>query len=515
MNLKERKRLQLQVDLDALKTQAQRNKLGQFATPSKLASEVVQVAVEMLQKKERIAFLDPGFGTGSFFSALLSHVPKSRLALAKGFEIDSHYGDHANELWIKDGLDLEIRDFTEVPPTAKYNLVICNPPYVRHHHLGKDKKVSLRIAAQRASDLDVSGLSGLYCYFLILSKAWMTPNGVAAWLIPSEFMDVNYGVSIKQFLMEQVTLERIHRFDPNEAQFDDAIVSSAVVLFRNAPPPKDHKIRFTFGGGLNESTIENEIALNDLHKVAKWTAFPKRSSTKHSKSATTLGELFSIKRGIATGCNSFFMLSEERAKEIPQEFLTPILPSPRELDTDEIKADRNGNPIVSKKLFLLNCDLPEPVVKRDHPSLWKYLQEGIQKGVNEGYLCRHREPWYSQEHRLPPPFLLTYMGRPSSKSKMPFRFILNHSKATAANVYLLLYPKPLLAELLKDKKEVLRSLWQGLTAITEEMFTDEGRIYGGGLHKIEPKELCKVSADLVFAAINNDLSFSRQSLLFE
>jgi hypothetical protein len=46
-------------------------------------------------------------------------------------------------------------------------------------------------------------------------------------------MDVNYGKAVKHYLLSRVTLLHIHRFDPNGVQFADALVSSAVVWFRN------------------------------------------------------------------------------------------------------------------------------------------------------------------------------------------------------------------------------------------------------------------------------------------
>lgn len=70
------------------------------------------------------------------------------------------------------------------------NLVICNPPYVRHHH--RAAKTRLLAATAAASGIQMAGLAGLYCYFLGLAHAWMEPDGIAGWLIPSEFMDVNY-----------------------------------------------------------------------------------------------------------------------------------------------------------------------------------------------------------------------------------------------------------------------------------------------------------------------------------
>jgi adenine-specific DNA-methyltransferase len=34
--------------------------------------------------------------------------------------------------------------------------------------------------------------------------------------------------------------------------------------------------------------------------------------------------------------------------------------------------------------------------------------------------------------------------------------------------------------------------WQGLNDITPAQLLGEGRVYGGGLHKLEPKELANV-----------------------
>lgn len=55
--------------------------------------------------------------------------------------------------------------------------------------------------------------------------------------MPSEFMDVNYGASVKRYLLDKVTLLHIHRFDPKEVQFGDALVSSAVVWFSKRSRP--------------------------------------------------------------------------------------------------------------------------------------------------------------------------------------------------------------------------------------------------------------------------------------
>jgi len=69
--------------------------------------------------------------------------------------------------------------------------------------------------------------------------------------------------------------------------------------------------------------------------------------------------------------------------------------------------------------------------------------------------------------------------------------------ATAANVYLMLYPKPALAVALSKKPELNRSVWQALSEISDETLMGEGRVYGGGLHKLEPKELGNAIVSIV------------------
>src|SRR4030043_172391 len=254
MEEREKARFELQERIDAAKAQAERNRLGQFATPPELASDIVAYSGSLLSPRLKIRFLEPGFGTGSFYSALLRQVPPSQIEAAVGYEIDPHYAELAERLWKETALRLYAADFTTTEPpkaeAAKYNLVVCNPPYVRHHHLSQIQKRELQHSIVRYLNFEMNGLGGLYTYFMVLSQAWMAKEGVGAWLIPSEFMDVNYGHRVKEFLMKRGTVSRIHRFDPNNVQFGDALVSSAVVFFKNSPSPSEHEVEFTFGGML-------------------------------------------------------------------------------------------------------------------------------------------------------------------------------------------------------------------------------------------------------------------------
>lgn len=489
----EENRLALQAELDRAKTARERNELGQFATPTALADDILSYARTLLPKKAPVRFLDPAFGTGSFFSALLKNFPKSSIAEAAGYEIDRHYGDPALRLWGETALSLKLADFTKQKPDARYNLLICNPPYVRHHHIDQQDKLRLQSSAAKACGVGIAGLSGLYCYFLGLSHAWLAQGAISGWLIPSEFMDVNYGRAIKRYLLERVTLLRIHRFDPNDVQFADALVSSAVVWFRNEPPPRDHSVAFTFGGPLAKPHVSREVPVTALASEAKWTRFP-AANVRARSTVPTLGDFFRVKRGLATGDNSYFILDEEevKARGLPSHCLRPILPSPRHVQGDEIKADEAGIPLLERRLFLLDPRISEDAIRQEFPALFAYLEEGRSRGLHERYLCRHRSLWYSQEDRPAAPIVCTYMGRGDTKTGRPFRFILNHSRATVANVYLAMYPTPAFAQTLSRSPHLIRRAWEVLNKIEPAQLLGEGRVYGGGLHKLEPKELANV-----------------------
>jgi adenine-specific DNA-methyltransferase len=502
---REEKRVLLQDRLDAAKSQAERNRLGPFATPAPLARDIVRFGISLLGAERPIRFLDPAFGTGAFFSALLDLAPRDRIESAKGFELDAHYGAPARALWQQTPLDLTLIDFTRLQAPSeeqdRFNLLICNPPYVRHHHMLNGEKTRLQDATEAVFGTRISGLAGLYCYFLALCHAWMQSDAIAGWLIPSEFMDVNYGLAVKKYLMDRVTLLQIHRFDPNDVQFDDALVSSAVVWFRNRPAPANHTVRFTFGGSLSAPALERSVAVKALRNEPKWTRFPGSDVRKQSE-GHRLSDLFTIKRGIATGDSNFFILTRDEieARHLPWKAFRPILPSPRYIQDDEIASDPDGHPLLDRQLFLLDCRLPEARIKERLPNLWEYLATG--KGtVSERYLCRTRKVWYFQEHRPPAPILCTYMARASSESERPFRFLLNHSQATAANVYLLLYPKSWLARAISNDPSLLHRIWQALNDLQPSAILGEGRVYGGGLHKLEPKELGNVDATPILNAV--------------
>ncbi|HMB08711.1 MAG TPA: hypothetical protein VKP69_33890, partial [Isosphaeraceae bacterium] len=299
--------------LDRLKVSDERNRLGQFATPPALALDIVKYVSKLREgRSESVSFLEPALGTGSFYSALRRVFPSETITEAVGIEIDPAVAGVASALWKKTGLTVIEADFTRLEPDRRFNLILTNPPYVRHHHLIREDKGRLQSLIGRRLRIDISGLAGLYCHFLLLCDAWMEDGGHAAWLIPSEFMDVNYGTAVKEYLTERVRLLRIHRYCPSDAQFGDALVTSAIVVFEKTAPSDSLRVSISFGGSISSPSASEDVPLQILRDSRKWTPYPSHG-TKTESHGATLGDFFTIKRGLATGANSFFILERQEA----------------------------------------------------------------------------------------------------------------------------------------------------------------------------------------------------------
>ena len=503
----EQKRKEMQERLDAQKSQKERNIMGQFSTPYPLALDIMQYMRNIVGKDD-ISFLEPAIGTGVFYSTFTQTFKGDNYAL--GFEIDPHYYNPTKVFWQNTNLNIHCADFLTQQPDSQFDILVSNPPYTRHHHLPNESKVWLQNEVQRKTGIKISRLAGLYCYFMMLSSDWLKDGAYSCWLVPSEFMDVNYGVAVKKYLTQNVQLTRIHRFNADDLQFADALVSSCIVVFRNRRPSANQEVELSIGGTINNPETTKRIKLADIKSESKWTnLFTENIIDESSKNV--LGDFFTVKRGIATGDNSFFIIDNDTIAryDIPKQFLRPILPSPRYIKGNLIN-NFEGLPSVERQEFLFSCNLPENILKEQYPKVWDYVRLGYERGVNNGYICSRRTPWYSCEEREPASIVVPYMGRSNTKNRM-FRFILNTSKAITTNVFLLLYPKPQYAECLNNE-ETLAEVWRELIEIPTETLSHNGRLYGGGLRKMEPSELMRTPADNIAPLIVSRMTYQQLSL---
>jgi adenine-specific DNA-methyltransferase len=462
-------------------------------TPPELADSIATCAVSYLDPAEPIDFGDPAVGAGAFFGALLKEVPHGRVRSAIGIDINASQVRAAQRRWQKKGMEVLPGDYLHMDRLPPRNLVLANPPYLRHQAIPADYKNELRMRASARVGMRVSGRSGQYVYFLLLAHDWMRDGAVAAWLIPSEFMQSTYGRAVREYLSQRVQLLRIHKFGIEDPQFENAEVLPVAVFFRKTVPLAESVVSLTAGGTLERPAHSEQVAVRELGNAQRW-AIPWHAPQPNAASSVRIGDLFSVTRGIATGANEFFIVERELARKmrLPDEVLRPILPKIRQLETDFIDVCPDGFPDVHPQLCLIDSSLPMAVIEKEYPALAAYLKDGANSGLLNRTLVRRRDPWYRQEWRAPAPFLCTYMGRQSA-TKGPIRFIWNRSEAVATNTYLMLYPSEKLMRVLSDCPQLAAKLFKSMQEASRTSIVDIARMHAGGLHKVEPKELMQAT----------------------
>ncbi len=481
-----------------------------FVTPPELAEDMAQLAISLLDKSTiSIDFGDPANGVGAFYQALIQIIPKERISSAIGIDINPKMVFLAKLKWGDRGLKVLRGDYLHMGILPHRNLILANPPYLRHQKIPPKYKEKLRNRIVSLNGNWISARSGQYVYFLLLSHQWMSPNAIAVWLIPSEFMQTEYGSAIRQYLTSKVELLRIHIFGHDDPQFETALVLPSVVAFRNKLPSTQHKVIFSIGGTIfnfKKSIIHINSELKD---DSTWKAIllGKRNI---ARTKYKIEDLFIVRRGIATGANTFFILEREDAiqKGIPEIALRPILPKARVLNSYIIEVEPDGYPKLSPQLSVIDTDLPEEEIEKKYPSFMEYLNSGKEKELLSRNLIRNRSPWYKQEQRQPAPFLCTYMGRGSSNNP-PIRFIWNKSTAIATNTFIMLYPTNALKKFINNKLSIYKKIFGFLEEIASKYLLENYRIHAGGLYKIEPGELRKVSLPYIpywlKGLLNNEL----------
>jgi adenine-specific DNA-methyltransferase len=464
--------------------------VGLFLTPPELAQDLIRSALAELPL-EPLAFGDPAIGTGIFFATLLRHVGEGRIASAMGVEANAMRADQTRAKWAGAELDVQVGNFLEAELAPTRNLIVANPPYVRFQRLNRAAARTWAARIERSLGLTVGGQADLYVYFVLIAHDWLAPGGVSAWLLPTGFLHTNYASVLREYLTSRVSLVRLHTYDLASSRFENARVGSALVVFRNVPPGAAARATITTGPFAQPDGVWR-VSLRSLRQAPKWSESLFASRANHAHPLLTVGDVFTVKRGIATGANSWFVVTDEQRRrlKIVRRWLKPVVPRARLLPSNIIDADRRGEPTRIPRLWLIDTNEPLAAIREQSEEFAEYLAEA-QKAIGERRLVQSRKPFYSQEHRPPPPYFAGYMSR-QKQSRLRSRFFLNRSNAVVLNNYLALYPKPELSRLLDAGILADTDVLDALASIDELTLAQEARTYVTGLQKLEPRDLARL-----------------------
>lgn len=474
---------QVEKDYSKITSLEHRRKFAQFFTPFQLAT---LMADWLLGNKNLKTVLEPAFGLGVFSRALISK--KSDLSI-KGFDIDEKIFAESKEIFNNTSIvELHLKDYMFNDWNNKYDGIICNPPYFKFHDY--DNKTILNEIKNRLK-IKLSGFTNLYTLFLLKSIYQLNPNGRLAYIIPSEFLNSDYGKHVKSALTKNNVLRHIVVFDFEENIFDDALTTACILLCSN--DKHNQKVKFSTIKEIDDleliRTYISEYPLysiddltfnnNKLEPKVKWRKYYQKQNGIRYKNLIPFSSAAKVVRGIATGANEYFTFSKSKANQygIDKKYLLPCICKAVDVRDNFFTEDNYHSLIKSdRQTYLLNA------YNSKDENVLKYIDFGEKTGIDKKYLTANRTPWYSLENRPPSPIWVSVFNRSGLK------FIRNEANIFNLTTFHCVYP---VQNSLFDNINIDVLFAYLLTDIAREIFEDNCREYGNGLQKFEPNDLNK------------------------
>jgi hypothetical protein len=451
-----------------LRSPEQRRELGAVYTPERIVAAMVRWAAEH-EAPTRI--VDPGAGSGRFLLAAADAFPKAKLV---GIERDPLAALTLKANLAVRGLSNRATVFVEsyqkadLAPIRGRTLFIGNPPYVRHHQISsRDKEWFGKITHK----LGVPGskLAGLHIHFFVRTAQLARQGDFGTFITSSEWLDVNYGATLRALLSHDLGGESLHILDPNALPFQGAMTTGAITCFHVGNRPASFKVRSVETlDRLNGLSSGKEIPWSSVQGASRWSVLIKETP-KPPPGYIELGELCRVHRGQVTGSNAVW-IAGEHARGLPNSVLFPSVTKGRELLA-------SGEALADAKALRRIIDLPHDLdsLSEEHrAAALRFLRFARASGAHKSYIAQHRKKWWSVGLKEPAPILVSYMAR------RPPSFIRNLCGARHINIAHGLYPR----ERLNMKTLDAMVLW-----LRNNVSVSSGRTYAGGLTKFEPREI--------------------------
>ncbi len=352
-------------------------KNGVYYTPPKLAEYLV---APLLDDRE-LKILDPSYGEGALLLA------SERVCTKANYE-------HKIQLFGCDikpinGLlkhlpdaNIEKKDFFDYPIAKKFDLILMNPPYVRHHIQNENKIKRYRKIIPELDSLN--NFSDLWAYFLVKAMCHLKEGGSIGAILPWSFLQADYAQKLRADLFKK--FGNIKALALTEKYFENADERVVLLWLKK------------FGescGSLemgSANTIKDTIKYSSL-PLSNWSSnkvlYNGNTSTedilfryKNEFGFSEFKNYADVKIGVVTGADKYFIVSKSKAKELGFEsrHLIPILTKSKNF------SELHGGADNLKQLIYLT--------ERNYKKFKSFINQGKKNEYNLRAHSTLRDPWY-------------------------------------------------------------------------------------------------------------------------
>jgi adenine-specific DNA methylase len=357
--------------------------------------------------------------------------------------------------------------------------VAGNPPYIRFGNWGADERAPA-LELMRSQGLRPSRLTNAWVPFVVAGTVLVRDGGRVGLVLPAELLQVSYAAQLRDFLLarfSEITLLTFERL-----VFDGIL--QEVVLFCGvvgAGPARVRTIHLADADGLADADLsECQVASAPalLHEKEKWTkyfldpgAIRLLRTLKQSAALTRLGSVAGVDVGIVTGRNSFFTFTDAQARDLElRPHCVPLVSRSGQLSGLVYDIDCRATDVAAgHRTWLLDAP-PEPT----DPPLVAHIRAGEAAGVQLGYKCSIRNPWWTTPSLwIPDLFMLRQIH-------LAPRLTINAAASTSTDTVHRVRLMPGV-----DATALATGFHNSVTFAFTEIV---GRSYGGGILELEPRE---------------------------
>jgi adenine-specific DNA-methyltransferase len=245
--------------------------LGQFFTPARAAALIA--SIPRLPESGEVRLLDPGAGSGMLSAALVARILTERPNLS--VHVVAVECDHLAVPYLRKTLEacslagnsrvtfeLIEGDFIMMstglgsnPRLMGHDLVIQNPPYAK---LGASS--THRIAVRKAG-VDAPNL---YAAFLALSASALKPGGQLVAITPRSFCNGPYFGAFRSYLLDHITLDRVHVFESRSTVFAETGVLQENMVFSGTRGDTQGHVILSVSNGHEDDATQRSVAYRDV-----------------------------------------------------------------------------------------------------------------------------------------------------------------------------------------------------------------------------------------------------------
>ncbi|MFX0196307.1 MAG: class I SAM-dependent DNA methyltransferase [Candidatus Hodarchaeota archaeon] len=471
---------------------------GIFYTPPELAKFVAKLGISSINSR----VLDPCYGEGALLLAaqnrLLEHNSKILNRQLYGYDIapPRNKGKKISLKGLLSQKNLKDRDFfseDDKDLKLKFDVILMNPPFVRHHLIPKETQKRIRKIIGDYKILPMT--SDLWAYFLVHSLKFLRTGGNLVAILPWSFLHADFAIRVRRIILDkfrelQVVVIGKRIFKKVEERVlvltgKEFGYSTSEIGISYSPCIPEDKISWKqISREIWQNSLWRSFATADIHKIL--------SEININPGYKPLSHFARVRIGTVTGANNFFILKKDDAKRmiLPKRILKPIIRRSGDLRKLVISSSDN----IQDFLLLIpeNMKLPPP--------LKAYIETGKNKHINKRCHSLKRKKWYSIKNQIPPDGFFHYMTK-----EMPF-IVFNPDGILSTNT---IHNLDFLDAVDENTKKWIQ--FSMLTSISQLSIELLGRTYGGGVLKIEPTAANKIlvypgNGDRFPADLENDLN---------